>query len=86
MAIELLNKTEIDALAHDLAYAHCVSVIEGGCVEVTEEPGETDLYDLTSGEYMAEEIKYLEARGLLEHHDGNPNWAWIRDESEGLPL
>jgi hypothetical protein len=41
-----------------------------------------DAVDLEAEDIVAESVKYLEARGLLEHHADNFDWVLLRDESE----
>lgn len=80
---EVTSVSELNALAHTLAYEFAVSVIDGDSVTMwdgdderwsqVDAEGEVDLFDC---------LRYLDARGLVERHLDHPDWVRVRDESE----
>ena len=85
-----LTQAELDTMAHHLAYESATSFIDCNCVDVSKkvsaDPFWFDIdpegHSLESQGGIAEAVVYLEARGLLERHDDNPNWVTMFDESE----
>jgi hypothetical protein len=90
-----MTKEELDALAHGIAYDSCCSIID--CNTLSSFYAGLEYFDVapvsdgSSAEppivasvdaKIAEAVKYLEARGLIDHHPDNPNWVTIHDESE----
>ena len=90
-----MTKEELDALAHGIAYDSCCSIIAGHTlmsfyagleyfdVALVSDGSraEPSIFALVDAE-IAEAVKYLEARGLIDRHPDNPNWVTIHDESE----
>lgn len=81
-----LTQEELDTAAHHLAYEGATLVIESACPRVREE---MEWFDVTPQRVhevakliVADAVIYLEARGLLERHDDNPNWVTLNHESE----
>jgi hypothetical protein len=86
-----MDTTNMHELERSLAYEFAVSVIDShslaatiaGKVEIS------DAHDVTPREgddysdLVAEAVRYLDWRGLIERSTDNPNVIWIRDESEG---
>lgn len=84
-----ITDAELDVMAHGLAYDGCCSVIESTCpivVRIEQAWFDTtpDNVYVAARKFLADAVIYLEARGLLERHDDNPNWVSLNDESEGL--
>jgi hypothetical protein len=43
-----------------------------------------DGVDSLAAEHVAEMVKYLDMRGLLQRHPDNPDWVTLCDESEPI--
>ena len=82
MAID--DRSELDELAHSIAYENAVSAIE--CASVDGGNGWMDVSGLEPFETdgIERDIRYLEMRGLLVRHSGNPGLVQILDESEEM--
>lgn len=77
----LSKPSELDKLGHSLAYESAVSVIE--CHSLTVLDGEDEWLDISGEEdKIAEDVRYLEMRGLLERHAVRPLHVRLIDESE----
>jgi hypothetical protein len=85
-----MTKEELDTLAHGISYEACCTVIESHCLKVDGidpvwpryfDVGKDEV-DLEAYDIVAESVKYLEARGLLEHHADNFDWVLLRDEAQ----
>jgi len=85
-----MTKEEIDALGHGIAYDSCCSIIESNCVmDAKAESDEFyDWYDVSTAnesggdDAVAEAVKYLEARGLINRDAARPNIVSILWEIE----
>jgi hypothetical protein len=82
-----ITDAELDRMAHSLAFDASVSAIDSACAKVDALDGEW--FDITPANvyhiaqpFVADAVIYLEARGLLERHDDNPNWVALNNESE----
>jgi len=84
---KVTDVSQLDELAHSLAYNFAASVIDGEGITMrdgddeawdqVDAEGEVDLFDC---------LRYLQARGLLERHPHHPDWVRVRDESEAIPF
>jgi hypothetical protein len=87
---KIQTNDELNALAHKIAYDAAAATIECCCISIDEGTVENrNFYDLANDgndsgaeRAIADSVRYLEARGLIEHHPDNPNWIALRDESE----
>jgi hypothetical protein len=82
-----LTQAELDVLAHHLAYESATLIVESNCADVSSQCDSPDWFDTGDCDefakaYVVNSIAYLEARGLLERHDANPDWITMFDESE----
>ena len=81
---------EINLLERGMAYDHAASTIDSNCTPaLADEDSDEfadwfDLRDANAQEAVDEAVRYLESRGLLEHHASDSNIVCIRDESEAL--
>lgn len=82
---------QLDALAHREAYFGLLAFIESHCLYKGESESSDsiaewwelpDEKDVDNAYVVAEALKYLDARGLVERHPHMPNWIALRDESE----
>jgi hypothetical protein len=85
------NDPELLALERSLAYEAASGVIDGCCASKRVNGSAIDEWwsnidDVAEVAGIAEEIadavRYLEARGLIERHPDHPNWVQVRDEDE----
>lgn len=78
--IGLMTDAELAATAASIAYESCCSVIDVWCLDVSEEAGAEGWFQLPSDIAIVEDdIRYLEARGLLERHETREDWISVRD-------
>lgn len=74
-----MSDHELVALAHELAYESCQSILDGCCgqdVDIDREPGvwfDTDDVAEFAGADVQQALDYLDARGLLIAHPRKPN-------------
>jgi hypothetical protein len=77
---------QFNALAHSLAYESCASMIDSYTVAMGESLGCTEWQELPSDPaelaLLADPLRYLDARGLIERHPHMPTWITLIDESE----
>jgi hypothetical protein len=87
------SQEQLDELGHGIAYDAACSTIECNSLSVSEEEaaGEVDFYDVSpvvvdelAFGAVAEVLKYLGMRGLLDRHPDNPNRVRLRDEDEPI--
>lgn len=82
-------QSELDTMAHHLAWENAITCIECNCLQIDLDGvadrlggwldlAASDAYD----DDLAEQVRYLEARGLIERHEDNPNWISLRNEEE----
>ena len=81
------ERSELRSLEGGLAYNYAYSLIESSCPGAQSDRDEDQgFYDISVRDAAAEDvpdaIKYLDARGLLEHHPDRSSWVLLRDESE----
>lgn len=78
---------DLNAIAHSIAYEAATGDVESLCVYIGESEGCSDWWELDfslneDGSRLANSVRYLDARGLLERHPQMPNWVALIDESE----
>jgi len=87
---EMTDK-EFNELAHSLAFDQAFGIIDG--YTGSESAGmtvdqidqwwqNTSNVDTEAVEAVADAVRYLDARGLIERHPDHPEWVRVRDESE----
>ena len=75
--------SEVDILAHSLAYEEACTAIECNCM-----PGDSlEQFDISkmddlAADHIADCVRYLDMLGLLERDPDNPNLVMFRNESE----
>jgi hypothetical protein len=85
--IDLANMSEIDRMAHSLAFDYASSLLD--CNTISEGDGwmnvsEESVDDHDTFEEIEFGLRYLELRGLLVRHPDNP-WIKIVDETNATP-
>ncbi len=77
-----LRNHSLDQFAHSLAYEFCASLIQDNATHVLYDDDPRDWYDLADLGTATEldEVRYLEARGMLIRHRDNRKIVTILDE------
>jgi len=79
---DLMSMSEIDRMAHCLAYEHASSLLDSESISEEDgwmNVGEQSIDDLDVSEEIEFALRYLELRGLLVRHPTNP-WVRLMDE------
>lgn len=91
------TESPLRELERGIAYTSACSIIESNLGHSgTKGADRFDWYDTGSSDDewaedewpeqdIAEAVRYLDLRRLLDHHPDNPNWVRLRDEGEPLP-
>lgn len=77
----------VEQLALKIADRGALSAIDGGSLFVSPSDHgcgpEEQWYDIADlGDGYADDVRYLELRGLLERHPSNPKWVQLFEEVE----
>jgi hypothetical protein len=85
-----MTKDELDQMGHGIAFDACCTAIESNCLRVDGiDPVEVEWWNVSEEgveeyalEHVQECVRYLDARGLLEHHPEHAHYVQLRDETE----
>jgi hypothetical protein len=79
-ALRVSLPSELDKLAHSLAFENAVTIIDSESIHALSE--DWQVVDVEGEVYLVDALRYLELRGLLERHPEHKDWVRVIDESE----